>query len=119
MIPSEVTAEQQQRWADYVDAVVSPTPLPLDSPGSLLTPQLGNNNQFMVNFADHVPHLPPRLWGYRHSAGEVWSLPDPEAYWLCGGQENPVSQLAIPRERNQQDAADESGLLALPRDART
>lgn len=47
----------------------------------------------MVNFADHVPHLPPRLWGYWHSAGEVWSLPDPEIYWLCGGQENPVRQL--------------------------
>lgn len=67
----------------------------------------------MVNFADHVPHLPPRLWGYWHSSGEVWSLPDPEMFWLCGGQENPVRQL-----RNSGLVELISGLFTLARDAR-
>lgn len=69
----------------------------------------------MVNFADHVPHLPPRLWGYWHSEGEVWSLPDPEMFWLCGGQENPVCQFSDPDSNVGTKLM--IGLLALAGDA--
>ncbi|ORX35264.1 Alpha/Beta hydrolase protein [Kockovaella imperatae] len=60
-------------WADYVDVT------------------LGSNTGHMINYADDVPHLPPRPWHFQHASGEIWILKDGTTYEACGGRENPVS----------------------------
>lgn len=59
------------QFANYVDA------------------HLGERSQNLNNYNDPVPHLPPRLWGFRHSGGEVYQPTlGSMAPVACPGQEN-------------------------------
>lgn len=53
----------------------------------------------MINYADHVPHLPPRIWTFKQASGEIWGMEDRETYWRCEGQENEVGGLGYVVQR--------------------
>lgn len=48
----------------------------------------------MINYADNVPHVPPREWLYSHPAGEVFISQDGTQYKRCAGRENKVHPIA-------------------------
>ncbi|RXK35602.1 hypothetical protein M231_07132 [Tremella mesenterica] len=61
-----------QAWANYVD-----------------TTEIGNNSRHIINYADDVPHVPPRDWGFVRPSGEIWIMRDGKTYRSCVGQEDP------------------------------
>ena len=49
---------------------------------------LGNRTLNMINEDDMVPHLPPKLFHYKHSSGEIWRRDDKSGWEWCKGQQN-------------------------------
>lgn len=63
-------------YADHVDKVFAPT-------------EEKRRWSYVVSGKDFVPHVPPRLIGYQHPAGQVWINPANTTSWMYyPGQEN-------------------------------
>ncbi|KAG9303560.1 hypothetical protein G9A89_018456 [Geosiphon pyriformis] len=54
----------------------------------------------IIHTVDLVPHIPPRLFGYQHSSGEIWIQSDANdmncCVLKCDGQENKECSNSIP-----------------------